>query len=114
MTDSKPTPNGCPDRRGNAPTTAGGQLMNYQNPMLPTQKQLDHWKLEYLDDAIGFNDAMVQSFQLGADWQLEQVIEWLKETKCNQYLYLWEHGAEMEKDELIADLKKAMRPQEDK
>ena len=48
-----------------------------------------------------------------ADWQLEQVIEWLLCASLYDYLYLWDEGAEIKKDELIADLKKEMRPQED-
>ena len=54
-----------------------------------------------------------------ADWQLEQVIEWLRE---NLY-YIQEDGlvryvygddfATIASHEVITDIKKAMRPQED-
>ena len=47
-----------------------------------------------------------------ADWQLEQVIEWLRSTPSREYVHLWDCDAEMDKDELITDLIKAMRPQQ--
>jgi hypothetical protein len=51
-------------------------------------------------------------FRAVADWQLEQVIEWLRSTPSGEYVHFWCCEAEMDKDELITDLKKAMRPQE--
>ncbi len=42
-----------------------------------------------------------------ADWQLEQVIEWVSKFGW----YLFEHPCQ--KHEFISELKKAMRPQED-
>ena len=63
----------------------------------------------------------IHDMQTAADWQLEQVIEWLRENlNCledvgnNCYLnkYLQSHALIDEK-QLISDLKKAMRPQED-
>ena len=42
-----------------------------------------------------------------ADWQLEQVIEWIEE--CSNY----DLDFHSECHRMIADLKKAMRPQED-
>jgi hypothetical protein len=42
-----------------------------------------------------------------ADWQLEQVIEWIKE--CPNY----DLDYHAECDRMIKDLKEAMRPQED-
>ena len=52
-----------------------------------------------------------------ADWQLEQVIEWLRSMDENSYLfsynYSWGSDPQLDKNELIADLKKAMRPQEE-
>ena len=48
-----------------------------------------------------------------ANWQLEQVIEWLRSADSRDYLWLWIDGdAEINKDELIADLRKAMRLQQ--
>ena len=47
-----------------------------------------------------------------ADWQLEQVIEWLRSIPSREYVHLWDCDAEMDKDELITDLKKSMRPQQ--
>ena len=52
-------------------------------------------------------------YERGSDDMLEQVIEWLLCASLYDYLYLWDEGAEIKKDELIADLKKEMRPQED-
>ena len=43
-----------------------------------------------------------------ADWQLEQVIEWIEE--CSNY----DLDFHSECQRMIADLKKALRPQEDK
>ena len=48
-----------------------------------------------------------------ADWQLQKVIEWLRSVPPRQYLILWDCDNQVDKDELITDLKKAMRPQED-
>lgn len=49
-----------------------------------------------------------------ADWQLEQVIDWLRSMNEHEYLYTYIVDPQLDKDELIADLKKAMRPtQED-
>jgi hypothetical protein len=45
-----------------------------------------------------------------ADLQLEQVIKWLRSTPSREYIHYWDGDAEMDKDELITDLKKAMRP----
>jgi|TARA_B100000073_G_scaffold318481_1_gene296642 hypothetical protein len=50
-------------------------------------------------------DDIRSAYDEGADWQLEQVIEWLEETEYDQY---W-HNKILYTD----DLKKAMRPQED-
>ena len=54
-----------------------------------------------------------------ADWQLEQVIEWLRENlyweeEDGSVRYVYGNGfASICTTEVIADLKKAMRPQED-
>jgi hypothetical protein len=48
-----------------------------------------------------------------ADWQLEEVIDWLIDASLYDYLYLSCDFARIDKKELITDLKKAMRPQED-
>jgi hypothetical protein len=47
----------------------------------------------------------VEDFRAGADWQLEQVIEWMK--KFNRY----DLESHSECDRMISDLRKAMRPQ---
>ena len=85
--------------------------MTNQHPMLPTQKQLDNWNLEYYDGASLFDEVTTQAFQWGADCQLEKVIEWLEEKGLLRYVY-GEHAI-IDTDEVVADLKKAMRPQED-
>ena len=87
--------------------------MTDQHPMLPTQEQFTEWDSEYFDENQNFDVMMIKAFQSGADLQLEQVIEWLLCASLYDYLYLWDEGAEIKKDELIADLKKEMRPQED-
>ena len=53
-----------------------------------------------------------EDFRTGADWQLEQVMEWLKE-----HNYDWSHDADEEPwrvydymDCKLEDLRKAMRP----
>lgn len=50
----------------------------------------------------------------GADWQLKQVIEWIKnELGSGGYLQpKGYYGHEIDVDDVIEDLKKAMRPQE--
>ena len=45
-----------------------------------------------------------------ADWQLEQVIEWIEEKGLLRYVY-GEHAI-IDTDEVVADLKKALRPQQ--
>ena len=47
-----------------------------------------------------------------ADWQLEQVIEWLEEKGLLRYVY-GDAFATLDTYEVIADLRKAMRPQEE-
>ena len=79
--------------------------MTNQHPMRPKQKQLDAWREEYYDDASIFDslfdEITTHAFQWGADCQLEQVIEWLKD--------------ELDYDpHLLLDLKEAMRPQQKK
>ena len=55
------------------------------------------------EDLDGFvEDALIRA---GADWQLEQVIEWLKDEL--------DYRSDIDPN-LLSDLKKAMRPQEDK
>jgi hypothetical protein len=51
----------------------------------------------------GYQDDM----RAAADWQLEQVIEWIEE--CSNY----DLDFHSECHRMIADLKQAMRPQED-
>ena len=52
------------------------------------------------------------NMRAAADWQLEQVIKWLHSMNQYEYLYAYPVDPELDKDELIADLKKAMRPQQ--
>ena len=54
------------------------------------------------EDLDGFvEDALIRA---GADWQLEQVIEWLKDEL--------DYRSDIDPN-LLSDLKKAMRPQEE-
>ena len=86
--------------------------MTDKHPMLPTRQQLADWESEYFDENQNFDVMMIKAFQSGADLQLEQVIEWLLCASLYDYLYLCDDFAEIKKDELIADLKKEMRPQQ--
>ncbi len=45
-----------------------------------------------------------------ADWQLEQVIEWIEENGYEYVYYHHELGCQTEHSRMIADLRKAMRP----
>jgi hypothetical protein len=66
--------------------------------------------------------AVEDSMRVAADWQLEQVIEWLQENLllCNdklEYCYLKKYPLSrmsIDKDKVIEDLKQVMRPQENK
>ena len=66
-----------------------------------------HWS-----DDVGDVVFMYYDMRSAADWQLEQVIEWLRSTPSREYVHYWDGDAEMDKDELITDLKKSMRPQQ--
>jgi hypothetical protein len=50
--------------------------------------------------------------RVSADWQLEQVIEWLRSMDQYDYLYIDENSAELNRVALINDLRNAMRPQQ--
>ena len=73
-----------------------------------TDKMLYEMSLKNWD--TGFTDDNMRS---AADWQLEQVIEWLQgnlgmyEGDDLGYKYIF-----IDKDKLITDLKNAMRPQQ--
>jgi hypothetical protein len=82
-------------------------MMTDQHPL--TDDIIEEISVSYLKNCEGVKSNMRNA----ADWQLEQVIEWLRCVSLYDYLYLWNDSAEINKDELIADLKKAMRPQED-
>ena len=57
----------------------------------------------------GYQDDM----RAAADWQVEQVIEWLRSMHRREYVLYTDDDTELNEDELIADLKRAMRPQEE-
>ena len=59
--------------------------------------QLDHWR----------DDWYVTEMRAAADWQLEQMIEWLEYYPIKDVLDTGGYSA------LIKDFKEAMRPQED-
>ena len=68
-----------------------------------------------------FFEEQKHQMRAAADWQLEQVIEWLKNNLCwdedRQELFdlgLSVYGQyEIDVDKVVCELKKAMRPQED-
>jgi hypothetical protein len=55
------------------------------------------------------------SMRSAADWQLEQVIKWLKDNlACSTYLQSkGYYDCEIDVGDVLDDLKEAMRPQED-
>lgn len=58
-------------------------------------------------------DSMRVAYDKGREDRLKQVIEWLRSADSRDYLWVWIDGdAEINKDELIADLRKAMRLQQ--
>ena len=58
------------------------------------------------------DDDVIKVIRAAADWQLEQVIEWLEEKGLLRYVY-GDAFATLDTYEVIADLRKAMRPQEE-
>ena len=71
---------------------------------------LSGWPLSEISD--DYAEWSKQDMRDAADWQLEQVIEWLRSIPSRQYAHPWAWPVEMDKDELITDLKKSMRPQQ--
>jgi len=62
------------------------------------------------------SDHVFDNMRRAADWQLEQVIEWLKSERGRSY-YLNSFGYydhEVDVEEVLEDLKEAMRPQQQK
>ena len=73
-----------------------------------TDEMIDEIQIKFGGPCLeGYDDNM----RAAADWQLEQVIKWLHSMNQYEYLYAYPVDPELDKDELIADLKKAMRPQ---
>ena len=77
------------------------------------------WSDEYGPNNEDFEEyrlkkSMRSAYDKGGKDMLEQVIEWLRSVSSREYVLYWDGDAELNKDELIADLKKAMRPQESK
>ena len=66
-----------------------------------------------------YTDDVIVDMRKAADWQLEQVIDWIRENlyweeEDGSVRYVYGNGfASICTTEVIADLKKAMRPQED-
>ena len=61
---------------------------------------------------LGFEE---DEMRAAADWQLEQVIEWIEASLMEDYRYTRPRSsaAYVDKEAFLEDLKKAMRPQED-
>jgi hypothetical protein len=74
-----------------------------------TDDIIEEISVSYLKNCEGVKSNM----RSAADWQLEEVIDWLIDASLYDYLYLSCDFARIDKKELITDLKKAMRPQED-
>ena len=65
----------------------------------------DLWK-DTISSRVNVNEPIdSQVIRAAADWQLEQVLEWLEETECNRYNNVKIIHAN--------DLRAAMRPQKD-
>ena len=64
-----------------------------------------------IDFPNGFPDAH-DHMRAGADWQLEQVIEWIEANPIEDYVYTDYSGAIVKEQEFLKNLKQAMRPQE--
>jgi hypothetical protein len=67
-----------------------------------------------LIDALSEYKTCPEAMRAAADWQLKQVIEWLKNELPSGYPYLEGYSdSEIDVDGVLNDLKKAMRPQKD-
>ena len=64
----------------------------------------------YIDDYGCYNYA-ADDLRAAADWQLEQVFEWIKD-RMYEYVYEDYCGPCCDENRLLDDLKKAMRPQQ--
>ena len=60
--------------------------------------------------AVRYKTSDENDMRHAADWQLEEVIEWLIDASLYDYLYRSRDYSRIDKKELITDLKKAMRP----
>ena len=66
-----------------------------------------------IGDVVFTHDDMRVAYDKGREDRLKQVIEWLRSADSPDYLWVWIDGdTEINKDELIADLRKAMRLQQ--
>jgi len=88
------------------------------------QHPLTNKDLEALEESMvriilwngGLSQCLPSDFDLAraaADWQLEQVLEWLKE-HAGEYAYEDYYGPCFNDNGLLDDLRKAMRPQQQK
>jgi hypothetical protein len=67
-------------------------------------KELSSWHLDILDPYLA--DDHRSDMRVAADWQLEQVVKWLK-SELGRAGY----GHEIDVYDVLEDLKQAMRPQ---
>ena len=68
----------------------------------------------YLQSYFKYGDGPYDEDQMRdvADWQLEQVIDWIEENGHEYVYYHYELGCQSEFNRMTADLRKAMRQQE--
>ena len=92
--------------------------MTDQHPL--TDEMCEELSCFYLSNFGDTGEGIVQDMRAAADWQLEHVIEWIRENLMKHdfhegYAYLYDDcsNAQIEVDLVVKDLKKAMRPQED-
>ena len=85
--------------------------MTGQHPILPTQKQFAEWDSQHFDEGENFDLMMIKAFQAGADWQLEQVIEFLESESCSDYGGTLHYPTKGEDESIRETLLRAMRPQ---
>ena len=57
--------------------------------------------------------AEIDFMRAAADWQLEQVTKWLKDHLNKRYVDVWDAYVRLDTEDVIEDLQKAMRLQED-
>jgi hypothetical protein len=86
-------------------------MMTDQHP-LTDQKAMDLFSFERLLDPSQPDLTIEDTMRAAADWQLEQVFEWIERYPwVGSDCPIYDFEDKQDRSQLIADLKKAMRPQ---